>query len=64
MMFFAPVMTGIVAAPDHALLSAIACAVVALVVGTLVRLALARGENGRPPIRIVKGARKSERDAA
>jgi hypothetical protein len=64
MMLFPPVLTGILAAPDGALLSAVGWAAVALVVGTLVRLALAKGETGRPPIRIVKGARKSDRDAA
>ena len=59
----APV-TGIVVVPDHLLLSAIVWTVVVLVVGTLVRIALGMGKAGRPPMRILKGARKSERDAA
>jgi len=57
-------MTGVVAAPGRALVSLIVWGVVALVVGTVVRLALARGEGGRPVMRIVKRARTSERDAA
>jgi hypothetical protein len=64
MVLVPPVMTGIVAVPDRALLSAVAWAVVALVVGTLVRLALAKRDAARPPIHIVKRPRPPARTAA
>jgi hypothetical protein len=57
-------LTGVVAAPDRALVSAILWAIVALVVGTLVRIALARTETGRPAIRVAKRTRRSDRSAA
>jgi hypothetical protein len=58
MPFVAP-LTGIVFVPNRGLASAIVWAVVILVIGALVRIALARGG----PLRIVK-RRRSEPDAA
>jgi hypothetical protein len=62
MPFVAP-LTGIVFVPDRGLASAIVWAVVILVIGTLVRIALTRTETRGGPLRIVK-RRPSAPDAA
>ena len=62
--FGLPPLSGVVAAPGRAILSVVIWAAVVLVVGTLVRLAIARREGQRTTTRIVKRVPRSGRDAA